>query len=232
MVRTRNSRRTRNFADDSGEPAIPAQSPPSPTVVPVPPSDENTSQRCRKRTRSSNDPSLTDNDLVSQDVESQPIVPHIPSINVSLNQQSLDVFVLQELNYEEIHKVKDYLTLASQNGRINIIPSDHIDSKLYNFMTLDFKAAQLPDFQLWKEWPKEQLIRHLLQLNPPTADDAFKPAFTLQHKLENLRLDFNPRDINRTGLKQYSSTLSRIRDEFQDDLQTSESTHLRILLDS
>jgi hypothetical protein len=137
-----------------------------------------------------------------------------------------------ELNYDEIHRLKDYLTLASQNGRILINAKDHIDSKLHKFITLDFKAAKLPDYQLWQDWPRDQLIRHLLQLNPPTSDDKAKPAVTLEHQLENLRLNFNPRDTNRTGLKEYSAMLSRIRDEFKDDLSASEATHVKILMDS
>ena len=161
-----------------------------------------------------------------------PVPTSVPAINVALNQQSLDVYVLHDLNYEEIHRLKDYLTMASQNGRIAIKASDHIDSKLHKFITLDFKAASIPDSQLWHDWPRDQLIRHLLQLNPPVGDDHAKPAVTLQHQLENLRLAFNPRDPNRTGLKTYSGMLSRIRDEFKADLQTSEISHVKILLDS
>ena len=72
----------------------------------------------------------------------------------------------------------------------------------------------------------------MLQLNPPVGDDHAKPAVTLQHRLNNLRLAFNPRDPNRTGLKAYSGMLSRILDEFKADLQTSEISHVKILLDS
>ena len=56
-------------------------------------------------------------------------------------------------NYEEIHSLKDYLTMASQNGRIAIKASEHIDSKLHKFITLDFKATSIPDSQLWHDWP-------------------------------------------------------------------------------
>ena len=59
--------------------------------------------------------------------------------------------------------------MASQNGRIAIKASDHIDSKLHKFITLNFKAASIPDSQLWRDWPRDQLIRHLLQLNLPLA---------------------------------------------------------------
>ena len=103
-------------------------------------------------------------------------LPHsnsVPAINVELNQQSLEVYVL-----------------------------------------------------------RDQLIRHLLQLNAPVGDDHTKAAVTLQHQLENLRLTFNPRDPNRTSLKAYSGMLSRIRDEVKADLQTYEISDVKILLDS
>jgi len=38
----------------------------------------------------------------------------LPSINVALRQQSLDVSVMKELNYDEIRRLKDHLTLANQ----------------------------------------------------------------------------------------------------------------------
>ena len=41
--------------------------------------------------------------------------------------------------------------MASQNGRIAIKATDHIDSKLHKFITLDFKAASIPESQLWRD---------------------------------------------------------------------------------
>ena len=116
-----------------------------------------------------------------------PVSNQVPAINVA------EAYVLRELNYGEIHSLKDNLTLASLNDRIAIKASEHIDSKLQKFITLDFKAASIPDSQLWLDWPRDQLIRHFIQLNPPVGDD--------HAKLENLRWTFNPRDPNRTGLK-------------------------------
>ena len=50
-----------------------------------------------------------------------PVSNPVPAINVALNQQSLEVSILRELNYEEIHRLKDYLTMATQNGGIAIV---------------------------------------------------------------------------------------------------------------
>ena len=80
-----------------------------------------------------------------------PVSNPVPAINVELTQQSLEVYVLRELNFEEINRLKDDLTMTSQNGRIAIKASDHIDSKLYKFITLDFKAASILDSQLWHD---------------------------------------------------------------------------------